>query len=175
MESINWPKKYTPGMTDNFVSNEIVVADLNAAAVWECIIDTTMWPSYYSKAADIAFRDGDGPKLREGSRFFFLTMGYLVEAVVEEFVPPQRGQAARLAWSGLIGDSDDAASLLDVYHAWLFEDLSGERVRIVTQESQIGQPARDMAIAVPNPMLNAHQEWITGLARTAAHRQPAQV
>jgi len=56
----------------------------------------------------------------------------------------------------------------DVHHAWLLEDLPGGRVRILTQETQNGKPARELAQAKPNPMLNAHQEWIEGLARAAA-------
>jgi hypothetical protein len=27
--AINWPEKYTPGSTDNYVSNEIIVKDLS--------------------------------------------------------------------------------------------------------------------------------------------------
>jgi hypothetical protein len=61
----------------------------------------------------------------------------------------------------------DAATRLDVHHAWLFEDLPGGRVRILTQETQNGQPARELAATRPNPMLNAHQEWIDGLAAAA--------
>ncbi|KAM9949386.1 hypothetical protein ACTFIT_010595 [Dictyostelium discoideum] len=52
---------------------------------------------------------------------------------------------------------------LDVTRAWLIEDLPGGRVRILTQESQNGKPARKLASTVPNPMINGHQEWITGL------------
>lgn len=58
-------------------------------------------------------------------------------------------------------------SRLDALHAWLFEDLPGNRVRILTQESQTGVPAQQLASAVPNPMINAHQEWIVGLATAA--------
>jgi len=43
-------------------------------------------------------------------------------------------------------------------------------VRILTQETQNGKPARDLAVAKPNPMINAHQEWIEGLARAAAQK-----
>jgi hypothetical protein len=31
---ITWPARYTPGTTDNFVSNEVIVANLSAAQVW---------------------------------------------------------------------------------------------------------------------------------------------
>jgi len=40
-------------------------------------------------------------------------------------------------------------------------------VRILTQGTQIGEPARELAATKPNPMLNAHQEWIEGLAVAA--------
>lgn len=52
-------------------------------------------------------------------------------------------------------------------HVWMFEDLPGDRVRILAQESQIGVPAQELARTLPNPMINGHQEWITGLARAA--------
>ncbi|WP_308114508.1 hypothetical protein [Streptomyces sp. ISL-12] len=52
-------------------------------------------------------------------------------------------------------------------HAWLVEDLPGGRVRILTQESQFGKPAADLAGQTPNPMLNGHQAWLDGLVRAA--------
>ncbi len=51
----------------------------------------------------------------------------------------------------------DASSRLDVIHARLFEDLPGNRVRILTQESQKGVPAQELARTVPNPMINGHR------------------
>lgn len=91
-----------------------------------------------------------------------------MQAEVTEHVPPAPGQPARLAWHGWV--EGDAAGALDVHHAWLIEDLDGGRVRILTQETQNGQPARDMAAARPNPMLNAHQDWLDGLVRASARR-----
>ena len=46
-----------------------------------------------------------------------------------------------------------------MYHAWLVEDLAGGRVRILTQESQIGRPAAELAGKKPNKMLLGHQDW----------------
>jgi hypothetical protein len=57
---------------------------------------------------------------------------------------------------------------LDVLHACLIEDLSGGRVRVRTQESQIGKPAIALAQTRPNPMLNAHQDWLDGLVKAAS-------
>ncbi|WP_275554281.1 SRPBCC domain-containing protein [Mixta sp. Marseille-Q2659] len=173
MSDIIWPEGYLPGTTDNAVSNEITVANLSAADVWAQLIDTRAWPRYYSNASDIRFHDNSGPLLNAGARFRFTTFGFAVEAEVTEFVPPQPGQPARIAWHGWVeGNADER---LDVHHAWLFEDLSGGRVRILTQETQNGKPAQELARTRPNPMLNAHQEWIDGLAAAAKLKSgPAQ-
>nr|WP_320133622.1 DJ-1/PfpI family protein [uncultured Holophaga sp.] len=165
MNAIVWPEAYLPGTTDNYCSNEIIVKGLSAAQIWAQLNDTTLWPSYYSNASDIRFHDGSGPKLSLGARFRFTTFGFLVEGEVTEYVPPVAGHPARVAWHGWV--EGDAQHRLDVHHAWLFEDLEGGRVRILTQESQTGKPAQDLATAKPNPMINAHQEWIEGLARAA--------
>ncbi|GGQ69261.1 hypothetical protein [Streptomyces asoensis] len=53
-------------------------------------------------------------------------------------------------------------------HAWLVEDLPGGRVRVLTQETQIGQPAAALAQERPNPMLNGHQAWLDGLVGAAS-------
>jgi len=163
--AIIWPQDYLPGTTDNFASNEIIVAGLTARAVWDQLNDTSRWPGYYSNAEDIRFHDDSGPELSANARFRFTTFGFPVEAQITEYVPPVAGQAARIAWHGWV--EGDANSRLDVIHAWLFEDLPGNRVRILTQESQIGVPAQELARTVPNPMINGHQEWIVGLAKAA--------
>lgn len=168
MGDIIWPEGFLPGFTDNFVSNEIVVPNLSAAEVWTYLNDTRLWPLCYSHAFVTRFDDGAGPELGDGVRFGFTTFGVAVEAKVVEYVPPAAGQPARLAWYAWV--DGDAESRATVHHAWLFEDLPGGRVRILTQETQNGKPARDLAVAKPNPMLNAHQEWIEGLARSAIQK-----
>jgi hypothetical protein len=165
MSDIIWPEAYLPGTTDNYVSNEITVAGLSAADVWRQLNDTTAWPTYYANASEIRFHDGSGPRLSAGARFRFTTFGFPVEAEVTEYEPPATGKPARVAWHGWV--EGDAASRLDVHHAWLLEDLPGKRVRVLTQETQNGQPARELAATKPNPMLNAHQDWIDGMAGAA--------
>ena len=165
MNNIIWPAQYLPGTTDNYVSNEIIIAGLSAVDVWPHLNDTTVWPKYYSNASDIRFHDGAGPKLSQGARFRFTTFGFPVEAEVVEYAPPSATGPARVAWHGWV--EGDAQHRLDVHHAWLIEDLPGKRVRVLTQETQIGQPAQDLAKTKPNPMLNAHQEWLDGLVRSA--------
>ena len=165
MESIIWPEKYTPGFTDNYCSNEVIVASLSVADVWPFLNNTKHWPTYYNNVADIRFYDGTGPKLSPGARFHFSTFGFPIEAEVTEYEPSTDGKAARLAWHGWA--KGDAETRLDVIHAWLLEDLSGGRVRVLTQESQIGKPAQQLAQTKPNPMINGHQDWLDGLISAA--------
>ncbi|MEM5310557.1 SRPBCC domain-containing protein [Paraburkholderia sp. JHI869] len=165
MNEIFWPEDYLPGTTDNFCSNEVIVAGLSTADVWPLLNKATVWPSYYSNSADVGFHDGQGPELSDGARFQFKTFGFPVQAKVTEYVPPAAGQPARVAWHGW-ADGDEQTRL-DVIHAWLIEDLSGGRVRVLTQESQKGKPAVELAKTRPNPMINGHQDWLDGLIDAA--------
>ncbi|KAL7330221.1 hypothetical protein PS15p_205190 [Mucor circinelloides] len=95
-------------------------------------------------------------------KLFFSTFGFPpLAAKVVEFAAPAQGQIARLSWTAKQDGSPE--DKLDVLHAWLLEDLDGGRVLILTQESQIGRPAADLAKTSPNPMLNGHQDWLNGL------------
>jgi hypothetical protein len=165
MSDIIWPEKYLPGTTDNYVSNEVIVKGLSSSDVWPLLSNATLWPTYYSNASKIGFDGGAGPELSLGARFRFTTFGLDVEAEVTEFVPPLAATPARIAWRAWVDGNEESA--LDVLHAWLIEDLPGGRVRVLTQESQIGKPAIGLARAKPNPMLNAHQDWLDGLVLTA--------
>lgn len=165
MNSIHWPESYLPGFTDNFASNEMIVAGLSTADVWPFLVIPSHWPSYYANSANIRFYDNKGPELENGVRFYFETFGFPVESQVVEYVPPAAGNAARVAWHGWAGDTPETR--LDVHHAWLLEDLSGGRVRILTQETQKGKPAQALATAEPNPMINGHDQWLKGLVAAA--------
>jgi hypothetical protein len=167
MNEINWPEVYLPGFTDNFASNEVIVAGLSVADVWPLLSHPSLWPSYYANSANIRFNEGRGPELAQGVRFYFETFGFPVEAEVVEYVSPAAGRPGRVAWHGWAGEGD---SRLDVHHAWLVEDLPNGRVRILTQETQKGKPAQELARTKPNPMINGHQEWLDGLV-TAARRK----
>ncbi len=164
MNEIIWPEGYLPGTTENFASNEVIVAGLSVARVWPHLAHPHLWPSYYKNSADVRFHDGKGPMLETGARFYVSTFGFPVEAETTEYVPPAAGEPARVAWHGWSGEGE---SRLDVHHAWLLEDLSGGRLRILTQETQKGKPAEALAKARPNPMINGHQEWLDGLVSAA--------
>jgi len=170
MNEIYWPEGYLPGFTENFVSNEMIVAGLSAADIWPLLSTAPLWPTYYANSANIRFHDGKGPHLEVGARFYFETFGFPVEAQCTEHVPPTGDRPGRVAWHGWAGEGE---SRLDVHHAWLIENLSNGRVRILTQETQKGLPAQELARAKPNPMINGHQDWLDGLvdaARAASQR-----
>ncbi|WP_427919139.1 SRPBCC domain-containing protein [Streptomyces sp. cg40] len=165
--AINWPEKYLPGTGDNFVSNEVIVKGITAAQVWRPLTDTSEWEGYYDNVADISFPHGGGPDLKDGLDFSFGTFGFPpLAARVVEFRPPSEGVPGRLSWTAKQDGGPEER--LDVLHAWLVEDLPGERVRILTQETQIGEPAAALATERPNPMLNGHQAWLDGLVAAAA-------
>lgn len=170
MHAIIWPEDYLPGTTENFVSNEIIVAGLSAADIWPLLAEAPRWPSYYANSANVRFYDGKGPVLEDGLRFYFETFGFPVQAQCTEYLAPANGQPGRVAWHGWAGEGD---TRLDVHHAWLIEDLPGGRVRVLTQETQKGKPAEELANAKPNPMLNGHQDWLDGLVTAARAGKPA--
>lgn len=165
MSDIHWPQGYLPGTTDNYVCNAVIVPELTAQAVWPFLSHPAAWPKYYANASDIVRYGQTDPELELGSRFRFTTFGFLVEAEVTEYEPPMNDKPGRIAWHGWVEGGPDER--LDVIHAWIVENLSGNRVRILTEETQIGAPAQAMAKQKPNPMLNAHQDWLDGLVQIA--------
>ncbi|KAK5173204.1 uncharacterized protein LTR77_003326 [Saxophila tyrrhenica] len=159
--AIIWPSKFLPGTTDNFVSNETIAANLSASQIWPLLADITQWPTYYRNVSDIT-PPSSGPHLKQGDTFKFSTFGFpVLTCPVEESVPPKDGQAGRIAWSFALGEE------VSGYHAWLVQDLEGGRVRILTQESQIGKPAVELRGKKPNRMLLGHQDWLDGLVAKA--------
>ena len=165
LNSINWPEKYLPGTTDNFASNEVIVKGLTVADVWPYLSHIQAWDKYYENCSDAKYAVPGTTELSEGTKFSFNTFGFLVEADVTEFEAPKDG-VARIAWHGLsnAGQPDE----LNVVHAWLLENLPGDRVRILTQESQIGTPAA--AMAGTNTMIDGHQSWLNGIVKAAKEK-----
>jgi len=161
MKSINWSTEYLPGTTDNFVSNEVISNQVDIDTVWSNLVDTSKWETYYDNATNIVLSDKSSSLLKFAEKFHFDTFGFPIDAQVMELVKPVDGKTARLAWHGWQNGDEDTQ--FDVYHAFLIEKLDDGRIRIITQESQIGKPAKDLAKQDPNPMLNGHQKWLDGL------------
>ncbi|KAF5967130.1 hypothetical protein FBULB1_11335 [Fusarium bulbicola] len=167
--AIIWPTKFLPGTTDNYTSNEVIVRDITATQVWAYLADITQWESYYSNCSHIT-PPVTGNILKKGDSFSFSTFGFgPFPSEVMECVPPSAGSPGRLAWRALL--DGDKSSKLNVYHAWIVEDLDYGVVRILTQESQIGQPGVKLAATKPNPVLNGHQEWLDSLVSFTKQKQ----
>lgn len=159
--AIIFPQGYIPGESDNFCSNEVIVKGVKLADIWELLSNPHKWTSYYANSANIQY---DKTHLALNEPFYFETFGFPVYAEVVEYIEPKNGQAGRIAWHGWAGEGK---TRLDVHHAWLVEELEGGRVRILTQETQNGEPAKELAKAKPNPMINGHQEWLDGMVEAA--------
>ncbi|CZR54583.1 uncharacterized protein PAC_04467 [Phialocephala subalpina] len=154
--AITWPDRYVPGTTDNYVSNEVIAKDITATKIWSLLSDITKWETYYWNCAEITPPDS-GPILEKGNGFSFSIFGFpRLPCTVEESISPSKGEPGRLAWQAIT--DGEGGEKLYVYHAWIVEDLEGGRVRILTQESQIGSVFKDFARRKPNPMLNGHQD-----------------
>jgi len=162
--AIIWPERYTPGTTSNFVSNEVFAKDLTSSQIYPLLWNISKWPSYYWNSTEIT-PPTSGPILEKGNNFKFSTFGFPpLPCTVTESVHPSPGTPGRIAWEAITGEGTEK---IYVYHAWIVEDLPGNRVRILTQESQIGGVFEDFAKRKPNPMLNGHQDWLEGLVHAA--------
>ena len=103
MEAINWPKEFTPGFTDNFVSAETYVAGLTAEEVFPYLTHAYIWHEYYDGASDVKLRGSDEkPELKDGTKFSFNIIGWDVTAEVVEFVEPSKDRPGRLSWHGWV-------------------------------------------------------------------------
>lgn len=122
---------------------------------------------YSSAALANPFSLRPGPFLHKSDVFKFSTFGFppLTCTVEESEAPESNGRAGRIAWSSKTPDG------MEIYHAWLVEDLEEQRVRILTQESQIGKVFKEWEEQKPNKMLLGHQDWLDGLVTAAKGMQ----
>lgn len=170
MNEIRWPEMFTPGMTDHFVSVEKILAGMNAAQIWPLIGRPTVWPQFHPRIAEVSFGQGEGVDLAPGSRFVFRIGDVVVNAELAVLDAPTPHRPAQIAWIGRVNAGTENA--VTAYFAWLIEDLEGGRVRVLAQESLLGKPALAMAGMRPDPVLNAHHDWLMNLV-AAVGRQRA--
>ena len=163
--SIIWPEHLLPGTTDNFVSNEVIASDLTAQQIWELLADISKWETYYKNCDQITPPES-GSYLKEGTVFKFSTFGFPpLTCTVEESVAPKKGTVGRIGWRSKTDDG------MEIYHAWIVEELEKNRVRILTQEVQNGPVFQKFAGDKPNVMLLGHQDWLDGIVKAARGQQ----
>lgn len=115
MNHIFWPEGFIPGLTENFVSNEVIVAGLTTSDICPLLNIATQWPIYYANSANIRFYDDKGPELADGMSFYFETFGFPVEAQCNELITPSNGQPGRIAWHGWAGEGDTRLTVRWMY------------------------------------------------------------
>ena len=76
MLAIQFPEKWTPGYTDNFVSNEVIVKDLDFTKVLDGLLDAAKWETYYDNSSDIFMYNQENTILGDNTRFRFKTFGF---------------------------------------------------------------------------------------------------
>lgn len=160
MNFIFWPKKWEPGDKDNFASNEVIVKNVSFDKVLNNLIDISNWEKYYSNCSNVHTINQDNSILKLNTEFYFDTFGLKIEAKVVEFNIDYENGIARVAWEA---KNKEDNSKLKVYHAWLIEKLSHDRLRILTQETQDGEIAKILASDKSFPMINGHQNWLISL------------
>ena len=166
--AIVWPNKYQPGTADSFVSNEIVAKGVAAMQIWTLLADISKWESTYASLSHVAPPES-GPKLEKGDTFKFRLLNFpVLTCSVRASVPPRDRETGRLSWSAQLEDDPDG---IDLYDAWLVEDLGGGAVRILTQQTQIGKLASEWKATKPNKLLLGHQNWLDSLVAAAQSGQ----
>lgn len=63
MSDILWPVGFVPGFTDNYVSNEVIVAGLTTAGIWPFLAIPSRWPDDYASAADVEIHTPGWPRI----------------------------------------------------------------------------------------------------------------
>ena len=107
--AIIWPRKYLPGYTDNYVSNEIIAKGVTAQQIWDLLADCSKWETYYENVSQVT-PPATGPMLKKGDTFKFSTFGLpILTCPVHESTPPNTngGQPGRLAWSAKLEGTEE--------------------------------------------------------------------
>lgn len=165
MNTINWPKEFLPGTTDNFSSNEVIIKGLTTKEVFLFIEDASLWSTYNKNIVEVKMKNQKTTKLNGLSQFNYTILGIQLEASIIEYIPPEKNKEGRISWYAF--SNEDKDKRIDIVHCWLIENLNGGRVRILTQESQKGIPAVNFANSHPNIIINFNQDWLDLLVKMA--------
>lgn len=156
MSAVSWPEDYHPERASLHVRNG-TQASAPAERVWPCLVRPDRWSEYYGNAHWVRHLDGPWPEIAVGSRFRWITFGLLITSVVTECEPHER---LAWTWSGL-GARGHHGFVIDA-HDW--------GSTIITEETVRGFPVNVMRPLLRRVMLHFHQQWVEGLAQTAAQR-----
>lgn len=154
---VKWPHQYDPSRSAIYALNDV---DVKAPpeAVWKLLVDAEHWSSYFPAEDQVKILTGE-PELVLGTRYSRVTVGFLMNLIVTEYVPGRR-----LAWSTVV-DGDETGS--SAYHGWVITPTD-DGCHVLTEETQQGPFfLEELGRKNPGALYSYHQEWIESLARAA--------
>ena len=154
---VNWPHQYDPTISAIYALNEIDV-EAPPEVVWKLLIDAKNWSRYFPAEDQVKILT-DEPELALGTRYSRVTVGFLMNLIVTEYVP-----ARRLSRSTIV-DGDETGS--GAYHGWVITPTD-KGCHVLTEETQQGPFfLEELGRKNPGGVYRYHQEWVESLARAA--------
>jgi uncharacterized protein YndB with AHSA1/START domain len=154
---VNWPHQYDPRRSAIYALNDI---DVNAPpeVVWKLLVEAENWSSYFPAEDQVKILNG-GPALALGTKYSRVTVGFLMNLIVTEYVPGRR-----LSWSTVV-DGDETGS--SAFHGWVITPADNG-CHVLTEETQQGPFfLEELGRKNPGALYRYHQEWVERLARAA--------
>ena len=156
-DHVIWPPPFNPKTSAIYALNDI---DVNAPpeVVWKLLVDAKNWSSYFPAENQVKILSGE-PELALGTKYRRVTVGFLMNLIVTEYVPGRR-----LSWSTVV-DGDETGS--SAYHGWVITPTAGG-CHVLTEETQQGPFfLEEIGRKHPGALYRYHQEWVEALARAA--------
>ncbi len=152
-----WPERYDPRTSAIYALNDI---DVKAPpeVVWKLLVDAENWSSYFTAEDQVKILTGE-PKLALGTKYSRVTVGFLMNLIVTEYMP-----VYRLSWSTLV-DGDETGS--SAFHGLVITPTD-DGCHVLTEETQQGPFfLEEIGRKHPGALYRYHQEWVESLARAA--------
>jgi uncharacterized protein YndB with AHSA1/START domain len=154
---VNWPHQFDPKISAIYALNEI---DVNAPpeVVWKLLVDAKNWSSYFPAEDQVKILSGE-PELALGTKYSRVTVGFLMNLIVTEYVPGRR-----ISWSTLV-DGDETGS--SAFHGWVITPTDNG-CHVLSEETQQGPFfLEELGRKNPGALYRYHQEWVESLGRAA--------
>jgi uncharacterized protein YndB with AHSA1/START domain len=157
LSRVHWPYQYDPRRSAIYALNDV---DVKAPpeVVWRLLVDATNWSSYFPAEDQVKILSG-GPELALGTKYSRVTVGFLMNLIVTEYVPGRR-----ISWSTVV-DGDETGS--SAFHGWIITPTNNG-CHVLTEETQQGPFfLEEIGHKHPGALYRYHQDWVERLAGAA--------
>ena len=154
---VKYPYQYDRRRSAIYALNDI---DVKAPpdVVWKLLVDAEHWSSYFPAEDQVKILTGES-ELALGTKYSRVTVGFLMNLIVTEYVPGRR-----LSWSTVV-DGDGTGS--SAFHGWVITPTDNG-CHVLTEETQQGPFfIEELGRKNPGALYRYHQEWVESLARAA--------